>query len=182
MKIIETTYSTVSELIEEILTNQEEAFVYAIGTENCAIIGRNGGADIQAIKDKNIRYVEINHEGGTIISSPGDVEIGIFTKGYYGREIIRDGIINDIVKLIKEKGHNVEIDNNDILINNRKVVGFGSRMYGELLYSAIQISVNCNIDLIKSICTKPMKKQPDGLANYGISTEDILQIMKNRIL
>ena len=47
-------------------------------------------------------------------------------------------------------------------------------MYGELLYSAIQISVNCDIDLIKSICTKPMKKQPDGLANYGISTEDNL--------
>lgn len=93
--------------------------------------------------------------------------------GYYGRDI-RDNIINKIIVLLKEKGYNASIVNNDILINNKKIVDFGSRMFGDILYIAIHISINIDINLIKKICTKPMDKIPDGLVNYGINTEDIL--------
>lgn len=176
MELIKVSFDNVANVVTDLLVGQKEACVYCIAEETGAIVGSNGGADIDEIKHRNIKLIQINHEGGTIIANAGDVEIGIFTKGYSGREY-RDNIVNGIINLLKEKGYNAYIQGNDILINGRKVVGFGSRMFGKILYTAIQISVNINLELIKTICTKTMVKQPDGLKNYGVDTEDILDIM-----
>lgn len=176
MEMIKVTFDTVADVVSDILTSQKEACVYCIADENCAVVGSNCGANMDKIRDKNIRLVQINHEGGTIILSPGDVEIGIFTEGYAGNDY-RDSIVNGILALLEQNGHKPVVSGNDILVNDRKVCGFGSRMFGKILYTAIQVSVGINLDLIKEICTKPMVKQPDGLMNYGVTTEDVLDIM-----
>ena len=180
MEIIETTYDDVTDLISNVLSSQKEACIYCVSDENCAIVGSNGGANIQEIQNNGIKLVKVNHEGGTIITSVGDVQIGIFTEGYVGNTY-RDHILNSIVKKLKNNGHDAKLIGNDILINGKKVVGYGSRMFGKILYTAIQVSVGVDIDLIKSICTKPMVKEPDGLSNYGIATEDILNILFDAI-
>ena len=176
MELIQVTLDTVTDVVSDILENQKEACVFCVPDENCAVVGSNGGANMNMIKNKGIKLVQIKHEGGTIILSPGDVEIGIFTNGYIGNEY-RQNIINDIINILKDKGHDPVISGNDVLINGRKVIGFGSRMFGNILYTAIQISININLGLIKSICTKPMAKEPDGLMNYGVTTDDILNII-----
>ena len=176
MKIVETTFAEVTDLVSSILSDQTETCVYCVGNEHAAIVGRSVGSDLQKIRDRGVRLIQINHEGGTIITSPGDVQIGIFTEGYSGN-VYRDQIIGDIIKLLQTKGHDAVVVNNDILVNGRKVVGFGSRMYGKILYTAIQVSIDIDVDLIQSICTKAMKKVPDGLKNYGIDTQDILNIL-----
>ena len=176
MEIYKTTLDEVNDLVFEILSEQKEAMVYCIADENCAVIGTNGGADLQNIQKLNLKTVEIKHEGGTIILSPGDVDIGIFTKGYEGHAY-RDNLINLIIEKAAEKGYKAVVSGNDVLINGRKVIGFGSRYYGEILYTAIHIAVYINLELIKTICTKKMSKTPDALSNYGIYTTDILDIM-----
>ena len=180
MEIIKTTFSEVTDLVTNILSEQKEACVYCISDENCVIVGSNGGVNKTEALNRGIRLVEIKHEGGTIIASPGDVQIGIFTHGYTGNNY-RQQIISNILDKLKQNGHNAILDKNDILVNDKKCVGFGSRMFGDILYTAIQISVNIDIDLIKTICTKKMSKVPDGLSNYGIITEDILDILFNAI-
>lgn len=176
MEIIKVTLDTVTDVVSGIIATQREALVYCVADENCAVVGSNGGANMDKIRDKGVRLVQINHEGGTIILSPGDVEIGIFTEGYIGNDY-RDNIVNGILALLEQNGHKAIVSGNDILVNGRKVVGFGSRMFGKILYTAIQVSVGINLDLIKEICTKPMVKQPDGLMNYGVTTEDVLDVM-----
>ena len=37
------------------------------------------------------------------------------------------------------------------------------------------IGINTNLDHIKAICRKPMKKVPKGLSEYGITTEEVEQ-------
>lgn len=180
MEIIKTTFEDVTDLVTGILSEQKEACVYCVGDEYCAIVGSNCGANTNEIQKRGIRLVAINHEGGTIIASPGDVQIGIFTEGYTGN-IYRENIINNIITKVRNNGYNVVIANNDILVNGKKVVGFGSRMFGKILYTAIQVSINIDVDLIKSICTKRMEKIPDGLKNYGIITQDILDILFDTI-
>lgn len=176
MEIKKTTLEDVNDLVFDILSNQSEAIVYCIADDNCAVVGNNGGADLYEIRKSGIKMVQINHEGGTIVLSPGDVDIGIFTEGWYGKDY-RSEIIDRIINKLRKKGHNAVVSGNDVLVNGKKIVGFGSRMYGKILYTAIHIAVNTNVDLIKKICTKDMVKSPDALSNYGIDTQDVLDIM-----
>lgn len=176
MKIIKTTLDEVSNVVFQTLTDQSEAIVYCVADENCAVIGSNGGADFDNINRRGIKKVEIRHEGGTIILSPGDIDIGIFTLGYSGSKI-KDDIVNKIIDYLHEKNIKPVVSGNDVLIDGKKVIGFGSRMFGNVLYSAIHIAVSVNLELIKDICTKPMHKIPVGLEQYGITTEDILKIL-----
>lgn len=180
MEIIKTTFDEVTDLVANILSEQKETCVYCVSDENCAIVGSNVGANMQAIQNHGVRLVQIKHEGGTIIASPGDVQIGIFTEGYMGHAY-RDTIVNSIIDKLKANGHDAILANNDILVNGKKVVGFGSRMFGKILYTALQISIDIDIDLIRLICTKPMSKTPDGLKNYGVTTQDVLDILFDTI-
>ena len=43
-------------------------------------------------------------------------------------------------------------------------------------YTAGFIGINTNLDHIKAICRKPMKKVPKGLSEYGITTEEVEQM------
>ena len=72
---------------------------------------------------------------------------------------------------IKNKGINAYFDNNDILIDGFKVFGIGSKKFNNLEVFLIYIGINSNIDNIKKICNKSMKKIPKGLYEYGITVE-----------
>lgn len=176
MKIIEATLDNVSEIVPEVISGGEECAVYCIADKHCAVIGSKGGADLDAINRLGVHFVQIRHEGGTIVLSPGDVDIGIFTHGYKGNEY-RDEIVNQLSKLIRKHNGNVEVTGNDVLVDGKKVCGFGSRLFGETLYTAIHISVGMDLELIRKICVKPMLKTPGGLRAYGIKTEDVLDIV-----
>ena len=176
MEIIKTTLDEVTNQVLNNITDQSEGIIYHVFNENCVIVGRNGGSSIEQIQKHEIRMVQINHEGGTIVASPGDISIGIFTKDYKGREY-RDEIVDKLINRLRENGYKAVVEGNDVLIDGRKVVGFGSRIFGKILYTAIHIAINSNMDLIKTICTKDMQKTPDALTNYGINTQDILDIM-----
>lgn len=176
MEIIKTTLDDVTNLVLGILSEQKEAVVYCLADDYCAVVGSNGGANEDRIRDLGIKMVQIKHEGGTIILSPGDVDIGIFTAGYQGHGY-RKRIVDRIIDKLNENGYKAVVEGNDVLIDGRKVVGFGSRIFGKILYTAIHIAVDSNMDLIKTICTKDMQKTPDALMNYGINTQDILDIM-----
>ena len=180
MKTIKTTHEQVTQEVAQILQQQQEACVYVIAEKPCVVVGTNNGADIAQANKIGIRVVNIHHEGGCIVTSPGDVDIGLFTKGYYGRDI-REAIVNKLIALLNANGFKGEIVDNDLLVNDRKVVGFGSRMYGQILYTAIHVSVNANLDLIQQICTKPMKKIPGSLSEYGISTIDVVNILMSQL-
>lgn len=178
MNIIKTTLDDVTNQVFDFLSNQSEGILYCVMDENCTIVGNRGGSSVDAIKKHGLRMVQVKHEGGTIVTSPGDISIGIFTEGYKGRDY-RDKIVNRLIDRLRENGHIATVDQNDLVVNGRKVVGFGSRMFGKILYTAIHIAVNTDINLIKAICTKNMKKVPDALSNYGINTDDVLAIMSD---
>lgn len=177
MEIIKSTLANSEEIINDILTQQKEAVVYCIPDDYCVIIGNREQTNQRAINNLNLNCIKANHEGGIIIMSPGDVEVGIFTKGYYGHDI-RTEILEAIIQKLIANGIEAQIIDNDVLIDGRKVIGFGSRMVGKILYTAIQISVNINLELIRAVCTKPMFKVPDGLSNYGVTTEYVISVIE----
>lgn len=180
MTIIRTSLEKAEETIHAVLEQQEEACVYCLPDEACAVVGSCGGADVQWAQRNGVRTGSIQHEGGTIILSPGDVEIAIFTHDYSGHTY-RQLIVETLMDKLRQGGHDVRIDGNDVMLNGKKVVGYGSRRFGELLYTAIHFSVGVNEELIGHICTKPTRKLPDGMSRYGITTEDILAILSDAL-
>lgn len=176
MKIVPVTFDTVSTEVFKALQSDEEVCIYCVADEYAAVVGTNQGSSFEEISKANIRLIQIKHEGGTIILSPGDVDIGIFTKDFSGHDY-RDKIIEKIISLVDIDPSRISHVNNDILIDGKKVIGYGSRRYGEVLYTAIHVSIDANLDLIKKICTKPMKKEPGSLSNYNITSEDIKKII-----
>lgn len=176
MRLIKATLDDVGEIVQEALSCGEDRAVYCVADEHCAVVGSNDGANFDAIDRFSVRLVQIKHEGGTIVLSPGDVDVGIFTQGYKGDEY-RAEIVNKLVALIHKHGGQAEVSGNDVMVDGKKVCGFGSRMFGRTLYTAIHISVGMDLELIKNICTKKMSKIPAGLESLEITTEEVMRIV-----
>lgn len=114
--------------------------------------------------------VETYNNASTVVHCKGDILFGHFAEienGWYNR------FIDYFVKWLKSKGLNADFVSNDIVVDGYKVCGMAITRYGRIDYTAGFIGINTNLDHIKAICRKPMKKVPKGLSDYGITTEEI---------
>lgn len=121
---------------------------------------------------QNLGYevYELFHNGGAIVQNSGDVlmaHFGIPENGWIYK------FIDFFVSWLKTKGLNADYIDNDIVVDNYKVCGLAVTRYGRIDYSCIFVGINTNLDHIKAICKKPMKKVPKGLSKYGITTEEV---------
>ena len=127
----------------------------------------------EAVEKYNITTYEGGYLGGTIVGGAGDLSIGIF----YPRSIdIRNKIILEkIVNILQKYNINALIDNNDILVNNKKVLGAATletaNYYGFVAY----IGFNDNADLVIEICGEHDKK-PGFLE--GITAEQLMEELR----
>lgn len=143
---------------------------YVVVDSPVAIVHRKTQVDEEVCKALGYDIVESYNNAGTIVSNAGDVLIGHFAEpdnGWYDR------FIAYFLVWLKEKGLNAEYVSNDIVVDGYKVCGMCITRYGRIDYTGGIISVNCNLDHIKQICRKPMKKVPKGLSEYGITTEEV---------
>ena len=134
------------------------------------IVHRETQVDKSTCDNLGYEIVESYNNAGTIISNAGDVLIGHFAEPENGW---RDRFVAYFLDWLKDKGLNAEYVSNDILVDGYKVCGLCITRYGRIDYTGGIISVNCNLDHIKAICRKPMKKVPKGLSEYGITTEEV---------
>lgn len=173
MEIIETSLDKAIPIILQHLQNQEEIFMYGFTKEKCIHTGLDEDFDEKYCIENNIPVHRIMREGGTIVTSQDDLCVGLLIKNasceYFNS--VRDRLLDLLIK----KGVNATPSGNDILIDGQyKVFGTSSRMYGAVLYIAIHISMNCDLDLIKNVCKKEMRKIPKGLSEYGVTKEEVL--------
>lgn len=144
---------------------------YGIQDNPVVLVHRKTQVDENICKELGYVIYEAFNNGGTILTEPGDFEIGHFDipdNGWY--KLFADYF----VEWLKNKGLNAEYLDNDILIDNEyKVCGMCVTRYGRIDYTGIHIGINTDIEAIKRICRKPMKKIPKGLSEYGITTKEV---------
>jgi hypothetical protein len=146
---------------------------YVVVERPVAIVHRAYQVDEAICESLGYEIVESYNNAGTIISNEGDVLIGHFAEPDNGWH---DRFIAYFLDWLKAKGLNAEYVSNDILVDGYKVCGMCVTRYGRIDYTGGIIGVNTNLDHIKAICRKPMKKVPKGLADYGITSEDVEQM------
>jgi lipoate-protein ligase A len=79
-----------------------------------------------------------------------------------------------LVKKLEGRHINVELVDNDLLIDGKKFFGCMQQEIGKMHFIGGHISIDCDLDLIKQVCTKPMGKTPVGLSQYQITTKDVV--------
>lgn len=125
----------------------------------------------------SIKYRYENRSGGCMVLFPGNI---IIQDVYPTDNFLRQhAFLGDLVEYLQAKGINAVTNNNDIMVDGRKVVGAVSETlqgnYKGWVFFGLSISINADAELIDKICTKEMAKVPGALSDYGISAEEIME-------
>ena len=150
--------------------------IYGIADAPYTQVHRKTQVDEAVCKDLGYEIIELYHNGGTLVLNPGDVLIGHFggcENEWYDR------LMSYLSDWLKFKGLNAVREGNDILVDGYKVSAYCVTCYGRIDYTGVFIGINTNLDHIKQICRKPMKKVPKGLSEYGITTEEVEEMFLN---
>lgn len=127
-------------------------------------------------KDNDIPAYKVGYAGGTIVTGPEDVAIGVLTKNPSVRDTLADIMFEEIRKYFPD----AKQQDNDILIDGYKVFGVGRKTLGDGWYLATyQITFRAYPDAIEKICVKQMKKSPKGMGELGqINRADLVKAIK----
>lgn len=167
--------------IEKHISQEIDGIIYTVAEKNFICIGRNAEFNqnaVDALSDYEV--IKPNYEGGVIVEQAGDIDILLFTHGFIGQDM-RKEIVLALQQLCIENGVNAEIVGNDFLVDGKKCASWGSRIFGKMLYAALHISLNVDMDVIKAVCTKPMYKVPRGLCQFGIKPDDVYAVIEQSI-
>lgn len=127
--------------------------------------------------NNNIHYRYEERSGGCMVLFPGNI---IIQDVYPTNNFLRQhAFTNDFVNWLIEKGINATTDNNDVMVDNKKIIGTVSytlqEPYRGWVYFLASISINVDSDLISNICTKNSTKIPGALSTYGITTDEVME-------
>lgn len=101
----------------------------------------------------------IQTSGGTIVSTAGDLNIGICIPDRNGVSLtfILNGLAN-IFRKYTDK--DIVVDGNDILVNNKKVLGSSTYKMNNVFVFIAPVSMTEKSELIENICLKKSSKIP----------------------
>lgn len=106
--------------------------------------------NMEYCQQNNIPVYNYGTFGGAVVVSPGDYNIGVVIP--IKLNLNSTFFLNNIALILKRYFENVKVDNNDILIDNRKVLGSANFGNEEYFFFVAQISFSDKTELIQSIC------------------------------
>lgn len=166
---------TVAEIEKNIQCGYHTSFHVLVETP-VVFVHKERQVDAETCAAMGYEVYEALYNGGTIVGNTGDIafaHFGELDNGWMGR------FVAYFVDWLKTKGLNAEYVSNDIVVDGFKVCGLCVTRYGRIDYTAGFICLTANLDRIKAICKKPMKKIPKGLSDYGITTEEVEKMFLN---
>ena len=170
--------------LESFLTKREEQFMIGISDKTEVSYGWEDDINKEYCNSHNIPHYFMNRNGGTIVHFKDNIAlVWIYNNRIY-KKLMFVALIQDLAEHLKEKGLNVELQGNDILVDGFKVASCHSYNLAPdytWTYEGMQISMNVDLDIIKNVCKKEMKKVPKGLQEYNITTNEIVEFIENWI-
>lgn len=145
--------------------------VYISETKGTIAIHGSDYIDYNLCKEMNVFVIEIPFLGGTGISSEKDLVIQILVPEHLGWET--PNFLNKFYEIISKYENNVTISNNDILINNKKVLGsMQRRIDNKTFLWGAWVSFGNYDEIIEKICHKKSVKKPGHFNNL---TKEVLE-------
>ena len=156
---------------------QKEDYFYGVWEEAAVHYGKDRQFNLDAAIKNGLKTYDIKKAGGAMVTQPGDICYGCISKTKIAFD---DKFVEYLKDKLLSKGLNVTEEKNDLLIDGKKFLGdMKITLPNGLFFYGGHISYTVNLPLIKEVCTKPMEKVPTGLAEYGLSHEEIEQWVKD---
>lgn len=156
--------------IQEFIVNKKHGVAYCVHDEKSIFCTDRNTINEDVCMENGYTVLDTKHTGGVVVVNDGDVSVIHF--GEIGNDWMHR-FAYYLIDRYKDRGLNATYEDNDVLIDGYKISGLSATPYGNTQYSTIHIGVNTNLEHIKAICKKPMKKVPKGLSEYGITTEEV---------
>ena len=134
------------------LNEKKPAFLYTI---NCGVnyaFVPNGINDYTIIEEYGYTPVKLGYESsnGPILSSDGDLRIYLVYP--INIDLFYDYFLNKIVNFLSRYFENIRLDNNDIMLNNKKIIGGASTVINNMRVVVFQINFVDKLSDIQAIC------------------------------
>lgn len=174
MKIYRT--SSVPEAVRLATEWTEERIILGVAKEPSVLTGQLATMNRRECEKLNLDIGQGEYLGGSIVNMTGDLCICIIT---WGSSELAPQIVERSVEWLKERGIAITQDGNDVLSDGKKVISWARATTRDgWCQSVVHFSIGrMDLELVRSICTKPMDKIPGALMAYGISTADVLDVI-----
>ena len=143
----------------DLIENRKTAVLFVESDKTFVWNGNSGDYNAEYCAECGIPIYPIYASGGTIVSTPGDLSIGICLP-----ETIRANstyILNKFAEIFRRYTHElVEVFGNDIIVGGVKVIGSSEYYRNDVFMWVALISLSDKTELIHEICRKHSTKQP----------------------
>lgn len=158
-EVVETTPEKAIEDVMETMYAEKTAVLFAITDRTLVWNGNGGSYNAEYCEQCGIPIYSLYTGGGTIVSTPGDLNIGICFPD--NEKVNAKYILEGFAKIFRRYTYKlVEVNGNDVLVGGVKVLG--SSIYeknGQFAFIT-PVSMSDKTELICEICKKHSTKQP----------------------
>lgn len=171
--IPEVTYIDVSTLTTELekAVREEKYGIYISVSDGLYAFHGSDLIDYELCEKLGVCVAELYHRGGTIIGSSKDLGIEIVAPVNIGLD--SNYILNKFYEIISKYVENAAIDENDILVDGKKVMGSMNRHVGKAFVWAAQISFADYEEIITQVCNKQSTKKPSYIDNALLTRNEL---------
>ena len=162
--------------LRKLIQNQQYGIVSVYTNETCVHHGQDPNKTLneEYCAEHNIPIYPYDSFGGNIVATVGDYSVALILP--LTIDISAGFVLEKTKDILQKYFEDVQIQDNDILINNKKVAGatsFGTDRFFFLIY---HFSMSEKTDLIYSICGAPTtNKQPGYIDTTVLSTEKLME-------
>lgn len=167
------------ELMKLIIPRNEDC-IYCIHEKPLVFKSKEGVINEDYCKENGLEVCNSFNMGGIIVANTGDINMAIMKDEGWS---VGDDLLKQLAIWLYGRGINASVHNNDLLIDNTyKVISYASvNANNRLIYTCFHISINPNIDHITNVCMKPMVKIPKGLNDFGITADEVINLLNEII-
>lgn len=161
-EVIETTPEQAIMDVLKTINSKKTAVLFADTKYTLVWNGDNSEFNENYCSDCNIPIYPLQTGGGTIVSTEGDLNVGICIPNNIGvtAQYLMNGLANIFRKYTNKP---VEVKGNDILVDGYKVLGSSTYNINEMFMFITPISLSEKSELVKNICQKHSEKQPSHI-------------------
>lgn len=123
-------------------------------------------------KKNDIPIYPYNSFGGNIVATKEDYGIAFFLPPSV--DVSLQLVLENIISILEKYFSNVRIEGNDILLNDKKIIGSGSFGNEDIFCILIYFSMSDKGDLISNICGEPVSNKTPGYIDSNILSREQL--------
>lgn len=155
-KIEVTPFTAADEMLKAIAIGSPT--ILMMNTNQTVVYHGNDDYNAEYCIEHDIPVIEYRTLGGTLVASDGELSIGIVIPNSV--DVNSEWFLSELAQILGKYIRNVTVDNNDILVDGKKVVGTTTYRSASAFCAVAQFSFDDKSDLIDIVCPPHGDKRP----------------------